>query len=83
MIVGQEQLYFIRYLDTSQLHGGNASDTVPRLYQLNTALREAKKINLRTADSEYLQQAYGFVEVIPAFITIGDPVTGPHVIKQP
>jgi hypothetical protein len=82
MIIGQEQLYFIRYLNTNQLHGGVQGTTVPRLYQKDTALREAKKINLRTADSEYLRQEYGFVEVIPAFITIGDAIPGKHVINQ-
>jgi hypothetical protein len=55
-------------------------NTVPRLYQKNTAVREAKKINLATADNEYLRRTYGFVEVIPVYITMGAPIQGNHLI---
>lgn len=79
MIVGQEQLYFIRFLASQQLHGGNASDTVPRLYQLKTATREAKKMNLFALDRNWPDR---FVEVIPAFVSIGEPIEGPHEVSQ-
>jgi len=81
MITNFDSLYFIRYIERGTLHGGVQGTTVPRLYQKETAIREAKKINLRTADSEHLRNEYGFVEVIPAFITIGEAIPGPHVIK--
>jgi hypothetical protein len=79
-IYGIEQLYFIRYLDSGRLHGGVQGNTVPRLYQKNTAVREAKKINLATADSDHLRTTYGFVEVIPVYITMGAPIQGNHLI---
>jgi hypothetical protein len=82
MINSFDSLYFIRYIERGTLHGGVQGTTVPRLYQKETAIREAKKINLRTADSEYLRKEYGFVEVIQAFITVSEPITGPHQVYK-
>jgi hypothetical protein len=80
MRVGQEQLYFIRNINSQQLHGGIASSTVPRLYQHDTAIRECKKLNLRAKDNAHFMKTFGFYEVIPAFIVAGEPIKGPHQV---
>lgn len=80
MRVGQEQLFFIRNINSQQLHGGIASSTVPRLYQKETAIRECKKLNIRAKESAHFMKTFGFYEVIPAVITAGDPIKGPHQV---